>query len=70
MYRTQLRDEPKHTFDDNLHAAGRDGNVRGEWHDRTVRPSLYTHAVLQPAVFGLVALGVAAIAVDTLRQRR
>lgn len=70
MYRTQLRDEPQYTHDDNLHAAGNDGNVRGEWKDRVLRPSLYTRMMLQPAVVALMAAGVAAIALSSLRHRR
>jgi NAD(P)-dependent dehydrogenase (short-subunit alcohol dehydrogenase family) len=70
MYRTQFRDEPKWSNEDNLHAPGQDGSVNGEWRDRTVRPSLYTRMVLQPAVMGLVATGVAAMALASLRHRR
>ncbi|MGN6789388.1 MAG: SDR family oxidoreductase [Rhodanobacteraceae bacterium] len=70
MYRTQLRNEPKYSLEDNLHAAGRDGAVHGEWNDRFVRPSLYTRVILQPAVFGMVALGVAAIALSSWQHRR
>lgn len=59
MYRGQLRNEPKYTNEDNLHAAGHDGRVRGEWKDRTLRPSMYTRATLEPAIRFSVFAGAA-----------
>lgn len=70
MYRTQLRNEPKWSNDDNLHAAGRDGNVRGEWKDRTLRPSLYTRTMMHPMAATMIAAGVAAIALSAWQHRR
>lgn len=70
MYRTQLRNEPKYSFDDNLHAAGKDGNVRGEWKDRTLRRSLYTRMMIHPMAAAMIAAGVAAITLSALQHRR
>ncbi len=68
MWRTQFRDQPKWSHADNLHHAGEDGNVRGEWSDRTLRPSLYTRASLNPAVrYGAMA-GAGAVALWLLRR--
>ena len=70
MYRTQLRDEPKWSNEDNLHAAGRDGNVRGEWKDRTLRPSLYTRMMIHPMAATMIVAGAAAIALSAMQHRR
>lgn len=69
MYVSQLRDEPKYTHEDNLHQAGHDGRVRGEWKDRTLRPSAYTRAALHPVLSGVAMAGVALVAVLWLRHR-
>jgi NADP-dependent 3-hydroxy acid dehydrogenase YdfG len=68
MWRSQFRDEPKWSHADNLHHAGDDGNVRGEWSDRTLRPSLYTRASLNPAVRYGVMAGAGAVALLLLRR--
>lgn len=68
MWRTQFRDQPKWSHADNLHHAGEDGNVRGEWSDRTLRPSLYTRASLNPAVRYGAMTGAGAVALWLLRR--
>jgi hypothetical protein len=68
MWRSQFRDQPKWSHADNLHHAGDDGNVRGEWSDRTLRPSLYTRASLKPAVRYGVMAGAGAVALLLLRR--
>ncbi|HET6905337.1 MAG TPA: SDR family oxidoreductase [Rhodanobacteraceae bacterium] len=69
MYVSQLRDGPKYTHEDNLHQAGHDGQVRGEWKDRTLRPSAYTRAALHPVLSGAAMAGVALVAVLWWRHR-
>lgn len=69
MYVTQLRDEPKYTHEDNLHQPGEDGNVRGEWKDRTLRPSAWTRLSLTPALGAAMMAGVAVFAVLWWRRR-
>lgn len=69
MYRGQLRDEPQYTTSDNLHAAGQDGKVRGEWKDRKLRRSLYTRTSLHPMLPAAMVVGAVVLAVALLRRR-
>lgn len=69
MYVSQLRDEPKYTHEDNLHQPGEDGNVRGEWKDRRLRPSAYTRLSLAPALRAFLVVGATMVVFAILRRR-
>jgi hypothetical protein len=63
VLRRQLhRDEPEHNPEGALHEAGRDGRVRGDHPGYVMKSSLYTRAVIHPAITAgvLAAIGLAA----------
>jgi short-subunit dehydrogenase len=65
-----FRDEPARHDPDNLHQAGHDGEVRGDHPGYVTRTSLYTRAVDNPGIAGLVLAAAAGAAVAIIAGAR